>query len=36
MPKPRRKSLNGQFYGVDNKLAPVPAVADPRSPPHRK
>ncbi|ALC46531.1 CG34298, partial [Drosophila busckii] len=24
MPKPRRKSLNGQFYGVDYKLAPIP------------
>ncbi|KAH8284192.1 hypothetical protein KR054_012068 [Drosophila jambulina] len=35
MPKPRRKSLNGQFYGVDNKLAPIPVVADPRSPLHR-
>lgn len=23
-PKPRRKSLTGQFYGVDFKLAPVP------------
>ncbi|KAH8337660.1 hypothetical protein KR074_003908 [Drosophila pseudoananassae] len=30
MPKPRRKSLNGQFYGVDYKLAPIPVVADPR------
>ncbi|KAH8312067.1 hypothetical protein KR044_009239, partial [Drosophila immigrans] len=31
-PYPRRKSLTGQFYGVDFKLAPVPASADPRSP----
>ncbi|XP_002136927.2 uncharacterized protein [Drosophila pseudoobscura] len=30
MPKPRRKTLNGQFYGVDNKLAPIPVLADPR------
>ncbi|XP_030556159.1 uncharacterized protein LOC115759408 [Drosophila novamexicana] len=30
-PKPRRKSLNGQFYGVDYKLAPIPVSADPRS-----
>jgi len=30
-PCPRRKSLTGQFYGVDFKLAPVPAAADPRS-----
>ncbi|XP_060649425.1 uncharacterized protein LOC132786786 [Drosophila nasuta] len=29
-PYPRRKSLTGQFYGVDFKLAPVPASADPR------
>ncbi|KAL7729149.1 hypothetical protein ACLKA6_009615 [Drosophila palustris] len=31
-PCPRRKSLTGQFYGVDFKLAPVPAAADPRGP----
>ncbi|XP_030371115.1 uncharacterized protein LOC115621568 [Scaptodrosophila lebanonensis] len=31
MPQPRRKSLNGQFYGVDYKLAPIPAVLNPRN-----
>ncbi|XP_023166406.1 uncharacterized protein LOC111596426 [Drosophila hydei] len=30
-PKPRRKSLNGQFYGVDFKLAPIPVTVDPRN-----
>ncbi|XP_058976100.1 uncharacterized protein LOC101888484 [Musca domestica] len=26
----KRKTLNGQFYGVDNKLAPIPQLDDPR------
>ncbi|XP_073820334.1 uncharacterized protein [Musca autumnalis] len=26
----KRKILNGQFYGVDNKLAPIPQLNDPR------
>ncbi|TDG49782.1 hypothetical protein AWZ03_003770 [Drosophila navojoa] len=30
-PKPRRKSLNGKFYGVDFKLAPIPVLVDPRA-----
>ncbi|KRF99944.1 uncharacterized protein Dwil_GK27863 [Drosophila willistoni] len=34
MPKPRRMSLNGQFYGVDNKLAPIPIMDDPYSNKH--
>nr|XP_014095688.2 uncharacterized protein LOC106621377 [Bactrocera oleae] len=27
---PRRLVLNGCFYGVDNKLSPVPIIPDPR------
>ncbi|XP_036332649.1 uncharacterized protein LOC118743993 [Rhagoletis pomonella] len=27
---PRRMQLNGRFYGVDNKLSPVPIIPDPR------
>ncbi|KAI8117529.1 hypothetical protein FF38_06784 [Lucilia cuprina] len=27
----RRKLLNGHFYGIDNKLAPIPQLKDPRS-----
>lgn len=23
--------LNGQFYGIDNKLAPIPQLSDPRN-----
>ncbi|KAI9580428.1 hypothetical protein GQX74_010836 [Glossina fuscipes] len=26
----RRKTLNGRFYGIDNKLAPIPVVPNPR------
>lgn len=26
--KPRPKSLNGQFYGPDNQLAPIPSNSD--------
>ncbi|XP_075144611.1 uncharacterized protein LOC142219563 [Haematobia irritans] len=28
--KARRKILTGNFYGADNKLAPIPQLADPR------
>ncbi|XP_065371489.1 uncharacterized protein LOC135963518 [Calliphora vicina] len=27
----RRKLLNGNFYGVNNKLAPIPQLSDPRT-----
>ncbi|XP_067633109.1 uncharacterized protein [Eurosta solidaginis] len=29
-PIPRRMTLNGRFYGIDNKLSPVPIIPDPR------